>query len=130
MSKTALDTVQDYIADARVLLQDTIAPYRYDDASLLTSLNVTLLEARRLRADLFVYRHNGRVPFFETNDAHDVHIEEPFRLGILYGLIGHALTRDQEDVQDARATTFLNDFSAILQGTTPPVVQGGGTGGK
>ena len=38
---TTLDTVEDYITDARTLLLDTIAPYRYDDASLLVALNVT-----------------------------------------------------------------------------------------
>ena len=56
---TTLDTVQDYITDARVLLQDLISPYRYDDPSLLTALNVALLEARRLRADRGADRGRG-----------------------------------------------------------------------
>ncbi len=57
---SALDTVTDYISDARTLLQDTISPYRYDDPSMLVAFNVTLLEVRRVRADLFVFRHHGQ----------------------------------------------------------------------
>lgn len=116
--QTTLNTVQDYINDARVLLLDQVAPYRYDDPSLLTSLNVTLLEVRRLRADLFVFadRYGGRVPSYTTNDNTQVPIEEQFRLAILHGLVGHAIERDQEDVQDARAVAFLNIMSSILTG--------------
>lgn len=126
-TQTTLDTVEDYISDARVLLLDQVAPYRYDDPSLITALNVTLLEARRLRADLFVFndRQGGRVPHYATNDNTKVPIEEQFRLGILHGVVGHAIERDQEDVQDARAVSFLNIMSNILTGksmipTAPP----------
>jgi len=111
----ALETVGDYVGDARTLLQDTVQPYRYDDPSLLVALNVTLLEARRLRADLFVF-HRHSLEAFNAVDDKEVRIEPPFRLAILYGLIGHALQRDQEDVQDARATAFLKLFDDILTG--------------
>lgn len=115
---TTLDTVQDYLADARVLLQDTIAPYRYDDPSLLTALNVALLEGRRLRADLFVFndRDGGIVPNYTVNDNSVVPIEQQFRLAFLHGLIGHAIERDQEDLQDERAVWFLNVMANILTG--------------
>src|SRR5437879_6025050 len=102
MSSSALETVGDYVSDARTLLQDTVQPYRYDDPSLLVALNVTLLEARRLRADLFVFHHHS-TDAFTTVDDKEVRIEPPFRLAILYGMVGHALQRDQEDVQDSRA---------------------------
>lgn len=126
---STLDTVEDYLADARVLLLDQVSPYRYDDASLLTALNVTLLEARRLRADLFVFndRRGGKVPSYTEVDNTTVPIEEQFRLGILHGLVGHALERDQEDVQDARAVAFLNIMSSVLTGKSLiPVQQAGG----
>lgn len=115
---TTLDTVNDYIVDARTLLQDTISPYRYDDPSLLTALNVALLESRRIRPDLFVFndRHGGRVPAYQINDNTLVPIEEQFRLGLLHGMLGHALSRDQEDVQDERAVWFLNVMANILTG--------------
>lgn len=129
-TRSALQTIKDYVDDARVLLLDTIAPYRYEDASLVTAMNVTVMEARRLRADLFVYAYGpDHVPFFEQVDDKQLCIEEPFRLGILFGVVGHALMRDQEDVQDARATTYMNDFASILQGSTPITMAGGGTGG-
>lgn len=127
---TTLDTVNDYIVDARVLLLDQISPFRYDDASLLTSLNVALLEGRRLRADLFVFndRVGGRVPHFAVNDNTLVPIEEQFRLAFLHGMVGHAISRDQEDVQDERAVWFLNVMGNILTGknlVAPSKLQGG-----
>lgn len=126
-----LNTVQDYITDGRVLLQDAVAPFRYDDASLLTALNVTLLEARRLRPDLFVYNHKfrGTPQAFTAVDLTFVDMEPQFRLGILHGMCGHALERDQEDYQDIRATAFLSIFSAILVGgVMPPMAGGSGPG--
>jgi hypothetical protein len=113
----AYDTVTDYIEDARTLLLDTVAPYRYDDPSLLVAFNATLLEGRRLRPDIFVYAtKSGSVPSFDTNADQQINIEEQFRLAFVYGLIGHALARDQEDVQDGRASAFLKLFSDTLIG--------------
>ncbi len=120
---SALDTVADYISDARTLLQDTIAPYRYDDPSLLVGLNVALLEARRVRADLFVFREHDKVPHFDTVNTKPVHFEHPFRLALVYGLCGHALARDQEDVQDARSASFMRIFYEMLIGVRVPGVQ-------
>lgn len=119
-----LDTVADYISDARTILLDVIAPFRYDDASLLVAFNVALLEARRIRADLFVYA-GATVPYFPANDTTPVPIEQPFRLAIVFGTVGHALARDQEDVQDARATTFMTLFNSILTGVRMPGIQAG-----
>jgi hypothetical protein len=120
----ALDQVQDYISDTRTILLDTVAPYRYDDPSLLVAFNVTLLEARRLRADLFVYA-GPTVPFYAANDATPVPMEPPFRLALVFGTVGHALTRDQDDVQDARATVFMGLFYNILLGTRGAGIQAG-----
>ena len=120
----ALDQVQDYISDTRTILLDTVAPYRYDDISLLVAFNVALLEARRVRADLFVYAGTS-VPFYATNDATPVPMEQQFRLAMVFGTVGHALTRDQEDVQDARATVFMGLFYSILLGTRASGIQAG-----
>jgi hypothetical protein len=124
-----LNTVADYIKDARTLLQDTIPEYRYSDPSLLVGLNVALLEARRIRPDLFVFNLlvNGQVQAFTAVDDTYVVMEPPFRLALLHGLCGHALERDQEDVQDIRATTFLGLFNAGLIGRALGGV-GGGSG--
>ena len=42
----------------------------------------------------------------------------------MYGLIGHALMRDQEDIEDARANSFVRMFEKMLLGTavTPALV--------
>lgn len=124
---TTLETVNDYIADARTLMQDTIAPFRYDDTSLLTGLNIALLEGFRLRPDLFLFNSpvGGRlVPTFTKNDGTVVPIEFQFRNAFLHGMAGHALERDQEDVQDERAVLFLSIMTNLLTGKTILVKQG------
>ena len=127
-----LRTVADYVADARRILQDIVPEYRYDDSSLVTALNVTILEARRLRADLFVYdrKTKGQTQSFIQVDDTAVRMEPQFRLAILHGLIGHALERDQEDYMDARATSFLSLFSVGLVGRSLPGVAGGSGPGR
>lgn len=125
----ALDTVQDYITDTRTLLQDLIQPYRYDDPSLLVAFNSMLLEARRIRADLFVQKWGIRVPYYGTVDDTQVDIEPQFRLAFVYGTVGHALLRDQEDIEDARATSFLSSFNSILNGPSGSTIVAPPTGG-
>lgn len=126
-----LNTVADYIVAARTELQDEVPDYRYDDASLLTDLNMTMLLAHKWRADLFVYniKYKGQAPSFQAVDDTYVEIEVPFRVDILNGLIGHAFKRDQEDVQDQRATSYLNMFSMGLTGRAVYAVAGGSASG-
>lgn len=116
---SALETINDYLDDGRTLLQDTIAPYRYDDASLIVAMNVTLLEGRRLRPDLFVYNKlcgPTGVQSFQDRDGTKLYMEEQFRLAFLHGMVGHALERDQEDIQDQRAAAFMAIFTTLLVG--------------
>jgi len=122
-----LNTVADYMADARTLLQDVIPNYRYDEPSMLRALNVALLETRRQRADLFVFKLdvNGQVQAFSKVDDTYVDMEPPFRLGLLYRMCGHALARDQEDVQDIRATSFFGLANAVFIGRALGAVAGG-----
>ena len=122
-----LNTVADYIADARTLLQDIVPDYRYDDASLLVAFNVTLLETRRIRSDLFIFNLavKGQVQAFQTVDDTYVDMEPQFRLAILHGIVGHALERDQEDYQDSRASAFLGMFNQGLVGHGIGPVAGG-----
>lgn len=127
MAVLALETVADYITDVRTLLLDEVTPYRYGDTSLLTAFNVTILEARRLRPDLFVFRYHDKVPQFFANDTSVFEMEPQFRLAFVYGICGHALARDQEDVQDNRAASFMTSFRDILIGVKTPPVQGGST---
>ena len=84
-----------------------------------------------MRADLFVWNLavKGQVQGFQVVDNTYVDIEPQFRLAILHGMVGHAYERDQEDVQDARATTFLGMFTAALVGRSLPGIAGGSAPG-
>lgn len=110
----ALVTITDYVDDTRTLLQDKISPYRYSDAELLVAMNVTLLDTRRLRPDLFLGDGTtttlSLIQSFAVLDTTVVNIEQGFRLAVLFGLCAHALARDQEDVQDARSAAFMKLF--------------------
>lgn len=118
----ALEIVSDYIADARVLLQDTLgSQFRYQDSELIVALNVAMMDARRLRPDLFlgdlVETYFDTIGTFSVGSpGRVVPVEYPFRLAVLYGMCAHALSRDQEDTQDARAATFMGFFTGKLTG--------------
>lgn len=120
MSQSALETVSDYFTEARVLLQDVISPYRYDDTSLVNALNLALQETRRLRADLIIFNRGGRPQHFTSAEStQEVCIEEQFRQAVLNGMVGYALERDQEDIEDARAGMFLGTMRTMLTGEKP-----------
>ncbi len=121
-------TVADYIKDARVLLLDTVAPYRYQPMELLVAFNTALLEARRLRADLFVHKWGNRVPQYDQINNDAVPIEPQFRLAFVYGTVGMAIARDDEDVQDERANSFLGYMHDVLTGVRPRSIQAGTPG--
>lgn len=120
----ALETVQDFVTDARRLLLDETEPYRYPDPDLLVGLNVALLEGRRLRADLFVKRWGVRVPGFLAVSGESVGIEPQFRLGFLYGMVAHVLLRDDDDVENERANSFSQKFHDVLVGIRPAPIAG------
>jgi len=111
----ALDTVTDYVAEARILLQDTIPTYRYSDANLVAYLNLAIMTARRNRADLFM--EVTSIPQFVAADvaagtafAMDVQ----YRVAFLFFMVGFAQLRDAEDTQDERAAAFVAKFTQQL----------------
>lgn len=113
----ALATVNDYTTQARVLLQDTVAPYRYEDSELLAALNIAMLEIRRLRSDLFLTDLTApAIPNFTAVDTTSVGVDEQYRLAVLYFVCGYAQLRDDEATQDARAGAFLTKFTNVLGG--------------
>lgn len=127
MAYLNLESVSDYIEDARTLLLDRTSPYRYGDISLLVALNLALLDGRRIRPDLFVYKHGNVVPSFSVVDGQRVPIEPQFRKAFVYGMVAHALARDQEDVQDQRSNLFMGVMFSILAGSGMSTPIGGGT---
>lgn len=107
----ALDTVQDYVDRARVLLLDQIAPYRYPTIDLVEALNMGILEARRLRPELFRNLFRTSLPDFDgTNMAAPVPIDPQYRVAFVYYICGHAQLRDDENNQDSRSAAMLNKF--------------------
>ena len=123
-----LDSVESYVNEVRTLLLDLRHPHRYKDHEILTALNTSLAEARRLRADLFIYRHGNHVPYFTAVSGDTVPIDTQFRLAFVYGIAGHVLERDDEDVQDVRANSVRGMFYDLLIGIKPQPLQGGNRG--
>lgn len=106
-----LETVQNYIDRARVLLQDQVAPYRYADSELVEDMNLGLLEIRRLRPDLMAGYFTTQPPSYSsTSPTAAVDVDPQYRVALLYYLCGQAQLRDTEDVQDNRAVVFMNKF--------------------
>jgi hypothetical protein len=113
MAGQALETVADYVAEARVILEDKVPPYRYPDDDLVTALNIAIREARRVRPDLFL-SSKFVLPKYTTADTTAVAIDEQYRSTFLYFIVGRAQLRDEEQTEDARAAAYLNKFVAQL----------------
>ena len=126
-----LELVRDYIGQSRVLLQDTVQPYRYDDEGLVTALNNGWLEVSKLRPDILLdykYRERSKrtqlvasltstVPTYTTsNEAQQVYMPTAYRMALLYYICGFAQLRDVEDAQDARASMFGQMFTKQMMG--------------
>jgi hypothetical protein len=118
----ALDTVAQYLQEARVLLQDVVSPYRYSDAELVDALNIGMLEARKLRADLFLplfdipWKDPGPVagPVPPATLTAPVSMDPMYRQTLVYYMVGRAQLRDDEPTVDARAGALLQKFTAQL----------------
>lgn len=112
-----LDTVGDYIIEARRLLQDEYAPYRYEDDDLVDGLNMAMAEARRLRADLFVPL-KFVIPFFVSTGTIDkaakVAIDPMYRSAFMYYIVGRMQLRDDEATTDQRSMAMMSKFTAQL----------------
>lgn len=112
----ALDTVQNYLDEARVLLQDTVSgAYRYSDAELVVALNIGITEAARVRPDLFFKALRTSLPSYSAGSlGTSVVFDTRHRSALLYYIVGRAQLRDQEEPNDQRATALLGKFVAQL----------------
>lgn len=112
----ALDTVQKYLDQARVLLQDTTEPYRYSNLDLVTALNLAFLEARRIRPDLMraFFRDNEMPEYVVGSLGATVEVDPQYRMAFVYYMCGNIQLRDEEENTDARAAQFLNKFTSQL----------------
>jgi hypothetical protein len=113
----ALDTVTDYVAQARALLQDKTHPVRYSDHDLIDALNLGLMEARKLRPDLYLGASPGLLTTPDIGgSAGDPMstIDVQYRVPLLYFMVGHALERDEEDGSERRAMSYKQRFAGGL----------------
>lgn len=110
-----LSTVGDYLKEARVLLQDTRVPYRYSDEEMVRGLNIALMEARRLRADLFLPLFDVPVLAEAVPDpAVPVAMDPMYRSSLIYYVVGRMQLRDDEPTVDTRAAALLAKFTSQL----------------
>lgn len=109
-----LDTVSDYVSNARGLLQDNVAPYRYADADLVAALNVATSEALRIRPDLF---YGATLPNLTSTSDSTGWIAPAYRTAFLHYLIGHIELRDAEPTEEARASSLIASFTQKLTGS-------------
>ena len=115
----ALETVDQYVGEARTLLQDKREEYRYSNAELVSALNMAILAARRWRPDLFL--EVAAVPSFADTDilANTAFpMDEQYRMPFVLFIVGWAQLRDEEDTQDARAAALMGNFTKQLVSLT------------
>lgn len=113
----ALDTVQQYVTEARTLLQDLISPYRYTDDQLINGLNYALMEARKLRPDLFLGRWADNLfAYDDTMMATPVPMDAMYRMALVFHLTGYTQLRDDESENDQRAAGFMQRFTSMMVG--------------
>jgi hypothetical protein len=116
----ALETVGQYLEEARRLLQDEFTPYRYPDDDLVDALNIGLMEARRLRADLFL-------PLFDMQWVNPtgtiaintvISLDPMYRSTLVYYVVGRMQLRDDEPTTDQRAAGLMQKFTAQMLSIT------------
>jgi hypothetical protein len=113
----ALNTVADYIARARTLLQDLVPPYRYLDDDLISNLNEGIQVSRGIRPDLWLSFFRTSLPTYSAGSPTTPVVIDPiFVSAFVYYMAGLSQLSDQEDTTDARATAFLGKFASMLTG--------------
>lgn len=108
-------TVASILTEAREHLQDTLAPYRYSDSSLLELLNSALREARTLRPDYFV-GNTLLQPITRATTDGNFPADEQLEVPVVYYIVGAAQLRDDEFAEDSRALGMLNTFRQSISG--------------
>ena len=105
-------TYADIVAEARVLLQDSTAPYRYSDIELLVGTNDAVKMIRKVRPDVFYGQFGTAIT--------DALLTDTFPIGLEYKkaardfTVAHAQLRDSEDVIQTKAAIFIGMFKEGL----------------
>lgn len=120
-------TVGDYITEARIMLQDMVQPFRYDDDSLATALNAAMYEISRVRPDILmdakyrtrlsqVRRLDDNIPelFTSGDTSAEVPVPPPYKMAVVFYVSGYPQLRDTQDTTDARAAGFMSMFTKAM----------------
>lgn len=131
-------TVTGYVAIARKLLADAVQPYRYDDNTLVLTLNQGLAEMGRIRPDIFLdlkYQaplrkgdtDDGSPPLYGVSDIATnpdgsynvakgtlVPVPRRYQVPLDWWMAGWPQFFDVADTQDQRAQGFVAKFQSHL----------------
>ena len=111
-------TFQSITDEARVLLNDQVLDEstvtRYTETQLLGYARQGLVEARRVRPDLFLSNLTGAFPAFAEADT--VPMPEEYHVCLVDYITHRAELRDDEFAVDGRASALYQKFKAGLMG--------------
>lgn len=111
-------TFQQIINDARVLLNDQVlfedVTPRYTEAQLLGYAQQALIEARRIRPDLFLSNLTGAFPTYTAGQT--VPLSDDYLVPLVDYVAARAEMRDDEFTVDGRANGLYSKFKAGMLG--------------
>jgi hypothetical protein len=122
MSGTTTRTIGAVISQARTLLQDVTPTvnglYRYTDQDLTDNFNGAMIEARKLRPDLFLtYGLRTPLPLYTTSNLSDgtlFPVDEQYFTAFIWYVVGRAELREDTFTDDSRAVSLMNKFISAL----------------
>lgn len=108
--------VKEYFDRARILLQDTVVPFRYPNYELLAALNLALNDAFRLRYDF--WRGRDSAPQYydpdeintPTDPSTQVDLPTGYETAVIYCMVGWIMLRDDEVNQLQTASAYMTRF--------------------
>lgn len=111
-------TFQQITDEARVLLNDQYTDSntvtRYTESQLLGYARQALVDARRVRPDLFLTNLTGAFPVLDSTDV--VPMPEEYHVCLVDYVVHRAELRDDEFATDGRAAALFQKFKAGLMG--------------
>lgn len=126
MSSFAVKTIDDAINEARLVVNDAVAPYRNTDATYLAYLNSALRALYSVRPDSFIGNFSTGILStvqIPTYDAGDLGISTAFPADdkfffnpVVAYIAGRIELGDDEFTESARSAQLLAAFLQQLQG--------------
>ena len=113
-------TIAMLIAQARTMLQDlqAVPSYRYLDQELIDNINGAMIDARRMRPDLFLsFGLRVPLPVFGIADIAAgtlFPIDESCFVAFVYYVVGRAEMREDTFADNSRAVTLMNKFTSQM----------------